>query len=161
MDQTSSKEAEALRPSAPLPPAMAEIKSQTADQVLEQMNRVPLFMTTLDESDGSGGENIELEALKALAYEGTRAEVAENFRQQGNECAREKKWVDAREFYDKAIAALKAPRKPQDAEEPEIAIEAAEVDEEAEAVKEKEIEEACYINRALCNLEKSEFVAYA
>jgi hypothetical protein len=138
-----------------LPPAMAEVKSQSVDELFEEMNRVPLFMTTLDETDGSSGENIALEALKALAYEGTRAEVAENFRQQGNECAREKRWNDASEFYDKAIAALKAPIKPQEAEEAEIAIDNAEIDEEAEAKKEKVIEEACYINRALCNLEKS------
>ena len=143
----------AQHPSAALPPAMASMKSQTADEVLKEMNRIPLFMTTLDETDGEGGENAGLEALKALAYEGTRAEVAENFRQQGNDLARRKKWSDAKEFYDKAIAALKAPRKPQDAED-HANIEVVEIDEETEQ-KERDIEEACYVNRALCNLEKS------
>ncbi|KAF2739465.1 tetratricopeptide repeat protein 4 [Polyplosphaeria fusca] len=143
----------AHKPSAAMPPAMAEIKQQSVEKVLEEMNRMPLFMTTLDETDGEGNENVALEALKALAYEGTRAEIAENFRQQGNECAREKQWTDAKEFYDKAIAAIKAPR-PE--ENPELDVPVI-VDEEAEAQKEREIEEACYVNRALCNLEKKNY----
>ncbi|CAI6334596.1 unnamed protein product [Periconia digitata] len=149
---------------AELPPNMAEIKSQGVDQVLAEMNRMPLFMTTLDETDGEGGENIALEALKALAYEGTKYEIAENFRQQGNECAREKQWTDAKEFYDKAIAALKAPPKEPDPEEEleegvrimEIGDEP-ELDEEEERKKEAAVEEACYVNRALCNLEKKNY----
>ncbi|KAF2012345.1 TPR repeat protein-like protein [Aaosphaeria arxii CBS 175.79] len=142
--------------SADLPPAMAEIKHQGVDEVIKEMNRLPLFMSTLDETDGEGGENIHLEALKALAYEGTKAEVAENFRQQGNECARAKQWTDAKEFYDKAIAALKAPpQEPDPEDEPQIY--EIEVDEEEEAKKEKQIEEACYVNRALCNLEKKNY----
>lgn len=140
-----------------MPPAMAEIKSQTAEEVLAEMNRMPLFMTTLDETDGEGGENTLLEAMKALAYEGTRYEIAENFRQQGNECARAKQWSDAKEFYDKALAALKGPQSKPD---PEADVEGGkvievELDEEEEAKKEKVVEEASYVNRALCNLEKS------
>jgi hypothetical protein len=143
---------------AAMPPAMAEVKSQSADDLIKELNRLPLFMTTLDETDGEGGENVGLEALKALAYEGTKAEVAENFRQQGNDCARAKQWTDAKEFYDKALAALHGPKRAPDVEEGErvVEIEAdAEVDEEVEKEKEKKIEEACYVNRALCNLEKS------
>ena len=145
-----------------MPPAMAEIKKQSVDEVLAEMNRMPLFMTTLDETDGEGGENVLLEAMKALAYEGTRYEVAENFRQQGNECARAKQWNDAKEFYDKALAALKGPqRKPDpeaDAEGGKV-IEV-ELDEEEEAKKEKVVEEASYVNRALCNLEKSKLPTF-
>ncbi|KAH6643683.1 tetratricopeptide repeat protein 4 [Boeremia exigua] len=142
-----------------MPPAMADIKKQSVDEVLAEMNRMPLFMTTLDETDGEGGENMMLEAMKALAYEGTRFEIAENFRQQGNECARAKQWNDAREFYDKAIAALKGPQAKPD---PEAEVEGGkiievELDEEEEAKKEKVVEEACYVNRALCNLEKMNY----
>ena len=144
------------KPSADLPPAMAEVKSQGADEILKEMSRLPLFMTTLDETDGEGGDNMALEALKALAYEGTRAEIAENFRQQGNDCARAKQWTDAKEFYSKAIAALKAPPAHTDPEDRPRVIDV-EVDEEEEAKKEKEITEACYINRALCNLEKQNY----
>jgi len=142
---------------AAMPPAMADIKSMSAEEVLKEMNRLPLFMTTLDETDGEGGENDALEALKALAYEGTKAEIAENFRQQGNECARAKQWSDAKEFYGKAIAALKAPKKEPDPEDGPQVIEV-EIDEEEEQKKEEAIEEACYVNRALCNLEKSKSI---
>ncbi|CAO2654217.1 Nn.00g109500.m01.CDS01 [Neocucurbitaria sp. VM-36] len=147
----------AQQASADMPPAMAEVKSQSVDELLKEMNRMPLFMTSLDETDGEGGENIALEALKAMAYEGTHAEIAENFRQQGNECARAKQWADAKEFYNKAIAALKGPqnRPDPDAEGPDV-IEV-ELDEEEEAKKERVIEEACYVNRALCNLEKKNY----
>ncbi|KAJ4346555.1 HSP70/90 co-chaperone [Didymosphaeria variabile] len=146
-------------PSAAMPPAMADIKSLSVDDVIKEMNRMPLFMTTLDETDGEGGDNEALEALKALAYEGTKAEIAENFRQQGNDCARTKQWTDAKEFYDKAIAALKAPKKEPQPEDgpPVIDVTDVEVNEEEEAEKEKVIEEACYINRALCNLEKKNY----
>jgi hypothetical protein len=138
------------------PPAMAEVQSQSVDDLLKEMNRMPLFMTSLDDTDGEGGENMMLEALKAMAYEGTRAEIAENFRQQGNDCARAKQWSDAKEFYDKAIAALKGPQNnpDPDAEGPDVI--PVELNEEEEAKKEKAIGEAVYVNRALCNLEKSE-----
>ncbi|KAH7081618.1 tetratricopeptide repeat protein 4 [Paraphoma chrysanthemicola] len=156
MAQSSSQQS-APGPSADMPPAMAEIKSQNVDQVLKDMNRLPLFMTNLDETDGEGGENIALEALKALAYEGTRAEIAENFRQQGNECARAKQWTDAKEFYDKAIAALKGPQNNPDPDAEGPGVIEVELDEAEEAKKEKAIEEACYVNRALCNLEKKNY----
>ncbi|EOA84879.1 uncharacterized protein SETTUDRAFT_137046 [Exserohilum turcica Et28A] len=149
--------APAPQPSADMPPAMAEVKSQTVDELLKEMNRMPLFMTSLDETDGEGGENMALEAIKAMAYEGTRAEIADNFRQQGNECARAKQWSDAREFYTKAIAALKGPQtsRDPDAQGPDV-IEV-ELDEQEEASKETAIAEAVYVNRALCNLEKQNY----
>lgn len=139
--------------SAALPPGMQRAKEVTADELLKELNRVPLFMTSLDETDGEGGENIDLEALKAIAYEGTRAEIAQNFREQGTELIRtEKRYHEAREFYTKAINALKAPPPPPD---PEQGPQVIEVDEEAEEKKERSIEEVCLVNRALCNLEMS------
>lgn len=127
----------------------------STDELLKEMNRVPLFMTSLDETDGEGGENTMLEAIKALAYEGTKAEVAENFRQQGNEAARAKLWTDAREFYTKAIQTVRGQLQTTDAEEdPSIKV-TEEPDPEAEAEKENAILEACLTNRALCNLEMS------
>lgn len=144
-------------PGAAMPPAMEEIKQHSTEEVLDLMNRMPLFMTSLDETDGAGGENIALEALKALAYEGTRAENAQNFREQGNEQAKVKNWTDAREFYNKALGALKLPQKPQDPEEGPADMDVVELDEEEEARKEKEIEEASYTNRALCNLEMKNY----
>ena len=37
-----------------MPPAMDSVKSRSVDEVLEMMNRTPLFMTSLDETDGKG-----------------------------------------------------------------------------------------------------------
>jgi hypothetical protein len=143
-------------PEVPLPPAMAEMRKYGADEVYAMLNRVPLFMTELDETDGAGGDNVELEALRSLAYEGTRAEVAANFREQGNESARAKLWKDAKEFYTKAINALKGPKQSdvEGGENPEM--EVIEVDDQEEENKERAIEEASFVNRALCNLELSE-----
>lgn len=139
--------------SAALPPGMQRMKEYSVDELLKEMNRVPLFMTSLDETDGENGENIELEALKALAYEGTRAEIAQNFREQGTELIRmEKRYREAREYYTKALQALNEPRPPPD---PEQMPKVVEIDEEAEAKKERSIEEVCLVNRALCNLEMS------
>lgn len=140
--------------SAAKPPAMTETRSKTADELLAELNRSPLFMTSLDESDGQGGENVALEGLKALAYEGTKAEVAGNFREQGNECARAKQWVDAREFYDKALGVLKGESKELN-ENPDIDLAEGQQDPEEEARKERQIEEASLVNKALCNLELS------
>jgi len=147
---------DAMLASVPMPQVMADVKKLSVDELVKEMNRMPLFMTSLDETDGEGGENVALEALKALAYEGTRAEIAENFRQQGNECARAKQWTDAKEFYTKAIAALKGPHGTRDPDAEGPGVIEVELDEEEEAKKEIVIEEACYVNRALCNLEKSE-----
>lgn len=148
--------------SAPKPPAMTETMSKTADELLAELNRTPLFMTSLDDTDGQGGENAALEGLKALAYEGTKAEVAGNFREQGNECARMKQWFDAREFYNKALAVLRGPARPQDNvdddDEPDMNLgDDQELDPEEEARKERQIEEASLVNRALCNLEMKNY----
>lgn len=96
-----------------------------------------------DFSSSVEGENVLLDALYALQNEGTRGEVAQNFREQGNEAAREKRWTDAKEFYTKSIAVLTA--KEDRWEKPE--------DPEQEKKLLREVEEASYINRALCNLE--------
>jgi tetratricopeptide (TPR) repeat protein len=133
-----------------MPPHMASVKNMTADEVITEMNRTPLFMTTLDETDGEGGENIQLEAMRALAYEGTPAEVAGNFREQGNDCYKTKQWKDAKEFYIKGILVLKdATIKRSKGEKIEGIEEAHDAD---EAQKERGIEEFLYSNRAAANL---------
>jgi hypothetical protein len=87
-----------------------------------------------------------LDAIRALQYEGTKAEIAQGFKEQGNEMVKEKMWKDAREFYTKGLAVLTTTledkwEKGEDAE--------------LEARKEKELKEQCYTNRALCHLELS------
>ena len=92
------------------------------------------------------GENPELEAIRALQYEGTRSEVAQEFRENGNDLTRAKRWNDGKEFYTKAIRVLTGNDKREESSDPE-----------EDSQKEQEILEACYINRALCNLELSTF----
>ncbi|KAF4628940.1 hypothetical protein G7Y89_g9207 [Cudoniella acicularis] len=125
-----------------LPPGMAEMRNKTGAEILADLNKAPLFMTELEEND-------DLEALKALAYEGTPAEVSQGFKEHGNERFKEKGWKDAKEFYGKAIHVLLLEvRKRQKASPEEIAKEDAE-----EVKKEIGILEACLVNRAACHLE--------
>ncbi|KAK3400389.1 hypothetical protein B0T20DRAFT_408533 [Sordaria brevicollis] len=91
--------------------ANASGKPMTVDETFAEMNKHPLFMTSLPADD----ENEELAALQALAYEGTPLENAQNFKEQGNECFKAKQWKDAKEFYGKGIAVLvKADRERRD-----------------------------------------------
>lgn len=109
-----------------LPPQLAQLSDKSVDDVMEELNRSPFFMTKLDESDGSGGQNMELEALKALAYDGEPQEIAENFKNQGNGQFKIKQYKAAIEYYNKGIAI--------DLDDPKIM-------------------SSLYLNRAACNLE--------
>ena len=130
LQQNGSSQQPPQDPTAPMPPTMARAKEVGVDELLAEMNRIPLFMTSLDDME----ENPQLEAIKALAYEGTRAEIAQNFREQGTELIRtEKRYAEAREYYSKAIAALRAPPPELDPEQGPSVIE---IDEEAEERKE-------------------------
>ena len=128
--------------------------SYDVDAVFKEMNRSPFFMTQLPEDDGE--ENILVEALKSMAYEGTRDQIAENFKNQGNEAVGEKRWLDAREFYSKALAALKGPKIPSHLEDGNPMLKVVELDDDETCEKkERALEEACLANRALCQLEMS------
>ncbi|KAF1985729.1 TPR repeat protein-like protein [Aulographum hederae CBS 113979] len=137
-------------------------------ETLSEMSKMPLFMTSINPEE----ENADLDALKALAYEGTKLEVASNFREQGNECARERRWGDAGEFYRKAVQVLRgkvgvveAPAEEGEGGEVEMDLRGkgagrvlGEVYEDGEGAEEErrremEVEEVCYVNRALCHLE--------
>lgn len=72
-EDSSAAAAAAVGPE--LPPAIAEVKNTTTEEFLKAMNKMPIFMTELDETGADGEENMELEALKALAYEGEPHEV--------------------------------------------------------------------------------------
>lgn len=134
----------------------------SADELLADLNKIPLFMTELEDGPDA---NPDLEALKALAYEGTRADVAENFKTQGNDCVKAKRWADAREFYGKALAvltghvegvkgALELGGGPVVGDEDDRPV----IDVEEEARREKVLEEQILVNRALCNLELSRYI---
>jgi tetratricopeptide (TPR) repeat protein len=128
-----------------LPPGMAAMRNKSADEILKDLNKAPLFMTELEEND-------ELEAMRALAYEGAPAEVAQGFKERGNESFKEKGWKDAKEFYGKAIQVLLIEvRKRQKGEKSEAG------DDAEEIKKEIGILEACLVNRAACHLELKNF----
>jgi len=138
-----------------LPPT--RLDSKTVDEQWLDLRKTPLFMTDFDPNE----DNPELEALRALAYEGTPLEVATNFKEQGNDAAKSKRWSDAKEFYSKAVAVLRRVsmtgnvddqgefevRKRPKVEEV--------LDEEEERARERGLEELCLVNRALANLELS------
>ncbi|KAL2158879.1 hypothetical protein VTH06DRAFT_2909 [Thermothelomyces fergusii] len=87
-----------------LPPGRIPNSGMTVDETVAELSKHPLFMTELDDVE----DNEHLAALQALAYEGTPLENAANFKEQGNECFREKRWADAKEFYGKGIPILVA-----------------------------------------------------
>lgn len=118
---------------------------RTFEEALSELSKTPLFMTSL--ADAGTEENVALEALQALQYEGPKSEAAQNFKEQGNESVQEKKWSDAKEYYTKGIAVL------QDKDETRW-------DQPEDSTKEQDLRlllnEQLHINRARCNLELSE-----
>ncbi|KAI0719481.1 40S ribosomal protein S7 [Cerioporus squamosus] len=93
------------------------------DDRLAAFDNVPLFMKSLPED---GTEDVAISALQSLAYEGTPDENAQNFKEQGNEYFKGKRYREALGFYSQGIDA-----KPED----------------------KALLEALLCNRAACNLE--------
>lgn len=114
--------------------------------MLADLNKSPLFMTDLEE------DNEHLEALQALAYEGTPLENATDFKASGNEAFRERRWGDAREHYGRGVAVLtgeearRAKGQPPRDNDPRG-------DEPAEVAAQRAVLEALHVNRAACHLE--------
>lgn len=114
MDKVASKmadlsvtEADVAAAMPSLPPGRLALKhGLTVDETVAELKQHPLFMTDLDDADPA--DNPDLAALQALAFDGTPLENATNFKEQGNECFRAKRWADAKEFYTKGIAVLLA-----------------------------------------------------
>jgi hypothetical protein len=65
----------------------------------------PLFLTE-SEMPQNIEENPLLMAIQSLLYDGTPREVAENFKNQGNEAFATKDYANALEFYNRGIAHL-------------------------------------------------------
>ncbi|KAK0532845.1 HSP70/90 co-chaperone [Tilletia horrida] len=103
-------------------------QGKTKEDLLREFDNTPLFMRELppEEEDGEARENATLDALQSLAFDGTPDEVAENFKGQGNEYFKAKRYRDAATFYDKALDAH--PTEPK-------------------------LLENLHLNRAACNLE--------
>lgn len=68
----------------------------------EQLNETPFFMTELPQN---AEDNVKLQALQALLYDGTPEENATNFKEQGNEAFKRgpSGYQDALIFYTKGI----------------------------------------------------------
>ncbi|KAG6918228.1 hypothetical protein DXG01_015821 [Tephrocybe rancida] len=93
------------------------------DATMAAFDSLPLFMKSLPADDS---EDTTLAALQSLIHEGTPDEVAQNFKEQGNEYFKGKRHREALGFYTQGIDA-----KPTDAA----------------------LREALLCNRAACNLE--------
>ncbi|KAF5393950.1 hypothetical protein D9757_000319 [Collybiopsis confluens] len=70
---------------------------------LESFDSIPLFMKSLPDEDVA--DNDTLAALQSLAHEGTPDEIAENFKEQGNDYFKGKKIREALGFYTQGIEA--------------------------------------------------------
>ncbi|TIA93314.1 hypothetical protein E3P99_00189 [Wallemia hederae] len=101
-------------------PSLAEPRRPPTQEELDQ---TPLFMKSLPENYE---DNETIQALQSLAFEGTPDEVAAQFKEQGNEYFKGKRFKEAVQFYTQAIQA-----NPTD----------------------KSLLESLFSNRAACNLE--------
>ncbi|KAJ4864801.1 hypothetical protein T069G_01331 [Trichoderma breve] len=133
-----------------LPPQLALNRNRTAEEVLADLNKSPLFMTEMEEND-------DIAALQALAYEGTALENAADFKERGNECFKVKGYKDASEFYGKGIAVLFVEERKRSHGEITKHPETGEPDSEDEIRQQKEMLEAMYVNRAACHLEMQNY----
>ncbi|RFU77272.1 hypothetical protein TARUN_4948 [Trichoderma arundinaceum] len=137
-------------PGPALPPQLAMGRNMTADEILKDLNKSPLFMTELEDND-------DIAALQALAYEGTPLENAADFKERGNECFKVRGYRDAEEFYGKGIAILfveeRKRARGEITKDPETGV----PDSEEEIQKQKEMLEAMYVNRAACHLEMQNY----
>ncbi|TFK43292.1 40S ribosomal protein S7 [Crucibulum laeve] len=97
--------------------------TKTPEEALAAFDSIPLFMKSLPSEDS---DNAALAALQSLAYEGTPDEIAQNFKEQGNDYFKGKRYREAIGFYTQGVDA-----KPTD----------------------NTIMEALLCNRAACNLE--------
>ncbi|KAJ9423733.1 hypothetical protein QL093DRAFT_2563127 [Fusarium oxysporum] len=143
--QPNTSATEATKPE--LPPAHAIASGKTVDEVWEDLNKSPLFMTDLDANE----ENEDIAALQALAYEGTPLENGQEFKERGNEYFKLKSYADAKEFYGKGIAILAGEERKR-AKGEQTKNQEGVIDTEEEIQKQRETLEALYVNRAACHL---------
>ncbi|GAW14352.1 hypothetical protein ANO14919_037530 [Xylariales sp. No.14919] len=145
-----------------LSPGRAMTEKKSVDEVVAELKKTPFFMTELEEND-------ETEAFKALAYEGTPLENASEFKEQGNDCFKTRRWADAKEFYTKGILILAAeerirkraddqpsqqpPKVKSEFGEERLNGEKKQAASEDEICQERAILESLYVNRAACHLE--------
>lgn len=146
-EPTAAPDSEATKPQ--LPPAHTIASGKTVDEVWEDLNKSPLFMTDLDAAEG---ENDDIAALQALAYEGTPLENGVDFKERGNECFKVRGYADAKEFYGKGIAILAGEERKRARGEVTRNPDGEEDDSDEEIAKQKAALETLHVNRAACHL---------
>ncbi|KAG9122114.1 hypothetical protein FRC07_001642 [Ceratobasidium sp. 392] len=121
-----------------------------ARTTLDAFDTTPLFMRELPsgEDDTSDFDSNTLAALQSLIHEGSPEEVASNFKDQGNEYFRGKRFREALGFYTQGIDALTT----RPIEGQENAIKRVPVEE-----KDRPLYNALLLNRAAANLELENF----
>ncbi|KAI6105448.1 hypothetical protein F5141DRAFT_1123779 [Pisolithus sp. B1] len=72
------------------------------DEKMAAVENIPLFMKSLP-ADSS--DDVAVQALQSLAHEGTPDEIAQNFKEQGNEYFKGKRYREAMGFYTQGIDA--------------------------------------------------------
>ncbi|KAH8765498.1 hypothetical protein F5883DRAFT_604856 [Diaporthe sp. PMI_573] len=141
-----SKERKVHTIAAPeLPPQLARNAGKTAEEIMDDLNKSPLFMTELEEND-------DVAALEALAYEGTPLENATDFKERGNECFKQKRWRDAVEFYGRGVKIVTQEEKRREKGVPPREGDP-EGDDGGEVAAQRAALEALYVNRAAVQLE--------
>ncbi|KAK0627516.1 hypothetical protein B0T14DRAFT_403390, partial [Immersiella caudata] len=127
-------------------PKMPPGRTMTVDETVAELKKHPIFMTEMEDVENAE-DNLELAAIQAIAYDGTPLENATNFKEQGNECFRAKKWADAKEFYTKGIVLLTAEDKRRASSPPTPE------DAHQEISAQHSLLETLHGNRAACHLE--------
>lgn len=136
-------------PAPELPPQLARNAGKTAEEIIADLNKSPLFMTELEEND-------DIAALEALAYEGTPLENASDFKDRGNECFKTRRWRDAVEFYGRGVTLVVGEEKRRVRGDPPREGDP-EGDSDAEVAAQRAVLEALYVNRAAVLLEQQNY----
>ncbi|KAK7695445.1 hypothetical protein QCA50_000081 [Cerrena zonata] len=73
-------------------------KRDDIDDLMKSLDTIPLFMQDMPEED-----NVAMEALQSLVHDGTPDEIAQNFKDQGNNYFKGKRYREALGFYSQGI----------------------------------------------------------
>ncbi|KAI5124755.1 hypothetical protein M0805_005389 [Coniferiporia weirii] len=84
---------------------MALPQPASNEDKLKEFDSVPLFMRSLPGLEDEAHDSTAINALQSLVYEGTPDEIAQNFKEQGNDYFKGKRYREALGFYTQGIDA--------------------------------------------------------
>ncbi|KAJ2384290.1 HSP70/90 co-chaperone [Coemansia sp. RSA 2611] len=98
----SAEEGPAALTNAPVigPAPSTVTQEERTQKLLEDLEKIPLFMTHLPDTDEP---NLAVEALKSLASDEPPLEVATNLKAEGNDSFKRGKFTEAAQYYAKAL----------------------------------------------------------